>query len=125
MSFVKDTNHFPSLISGLDQATKKSLEVGVFFLEGQTRSKADELIYNTPASPNYVRTGALKNKIETEPGFGLSVKLVDNVPYGVYVDFGTVKMPARPFFRQAFDENEFEMTLLIARTLGNKILDLI
>jgi HK97 gp10 family phage protein len=50
-----------------------------------------------------VRTGFLKNSIEAkqvEP-FSWRVRVAAN--YGIYVEFGTRKMPARPYFTPAVD----------------------
>jgi HK97 gp10 family phage protein len=50
-----------------------------------------------------VLTGNLKAQLVVVDG-GDSIEIQSNAPYSLYVEFGTVKMPAQPFFRPAFEQ---------------------
>jgi HK97 gp10 family phage protein len=51
-----------------------------------------------------VRTGALRDSIRVE-GAGSSSTVVAGVPYAVYVEYGTSRMGAQPFFWPALEAN--------------------
>lgn len=51
-----------------------------------------------------VRTGALRDSIHTEQSGPMSFNLVADINYAVYVEYGTVRMLARPFLRPAVIE---------------------
>jgi HK97 gp10 family phage protein len=51
-----------------------------------------------------VDTGALKNSIQARPRDELTSEVVVGQEYGLYQEFGTVKMAARPFLRPAVEE---------------------
>lgn len=52
--------------------------------------------------PPGVDTGALKNSIVARPD-GNGWLLADGVEYGVYLEFGTARMAARPFFLRGIE----------------------
>lgn len=66
--------------------------------EGNAIDEANKLIYDTPESPNYVRTGRLKNSI-THAVSGDDVYIGTNLEYAPYVELGTSRMAPRPFLR--------------------------
>jgi hypothetical protein len=51
-----------------------------------------------------IDTGALLGSIVSEPGGNNTMVVRDGVPYGVYNEFGTYKMAARPFFVPAVEK---------------------
>jgi HK97 gp10 family phage protein len=51
-----------------------------------------------------VKGGRLRSSIHTDIASDLSGSVGTNVFYGPYVEWGTVKMAARPFLHPAFDE---------------------
>ena len=57
-----------------------------------------------------VDTGTLERSIHQEDVQGqLAVTVGTDVPYAEHVEFGTSKMPARPYLRPALDENKGAM----------------
>lgn len=70
--------------------------------ESNAIAEVTKLVYDTPPSPTYVRTGDLRKSIshkylksEKEAYIGT------NIEYAPYVEFGTRNMPERPFLRNA------------------------
>jgi HK97 gp10 family phage protein len=51
-----------------------------------------------------VDTGALKGSIQARPVDELTSEVVVGQEYGIYQEFGTVRMPARPYLRPAVEE---------------------
>lgn len=68
--------------------------------EGNAISEVNKLVYDTPESPDYVRTGRLKGSISHATDND-TVYIGTNVEYAPYVEFGTVRMASRPFLRNA------------------------
>ena len=68
--------------------------------EGNAVTEINLLVYDTPESPNYVRTGRLKGSITHAVGDN-EAYIGTNVEYAPYVELGTHKMAARPFLRNA------------------------
>lgn len=68
--------------------------------EGNAIDEINKLVYDTPESPNYVRTGRLKGSISHAHDED-SAYIGSNVEYAPYVELGTRKMGARPFLRNA------------------------
>ena len=63
-----------------------------------------------------VDTGRLRSSIHAEMTATHTAKISDGVQYGVFVEFGTSKMGAQPFFRPAVDASmpQFETDLRAA-----------
>lgn len=62
---------------------------------------------SAPGESPAIDTGALVNSIRTEAD-GLSAVVGVGQEYGVYLEFGTVKMASRPFMGPAFERAEPE-----------------
>lgn len=68
--------------------------------EGNAIDEVNKLVYDTPESPNYIRTGRLKNSI-THAVDDNAVYIGTNLEYAPYVELGTSKMKPRPFLKNA------------------------
>ena len=68
--------------------------------EGNAVTEINELVYDTPQSPSYLRTGRLKNSISHAVS-GDTVYIGTNVEYASYVELGTFRMKPRPFLKNA------------------------
>src|SRR3990167_6567527 len=62
-----------------------------------------------------VDTGRLRNSIHAEKISDNEVIVSDNVEYGVFVEFGTSKMPPQPFLTPAMDLVRIEFPSIIAQ----------
>lgn len=89
-------NHIPALKRAAPHKADRAIAAIAF--EGEAYAKRNMTI--SPSSPGEfpgVDTGTLKNSIHVEPA-GLGKRnLVDGVEYGIFLEFGTVRMSARPF----------------------------
>lgn len=54
-----------------------------------------------PGSPPGVRTGRLRASIAWHRQAEARYTITDGVPYGVFLEYGTARMPARPFMTPA------------------------
>jgi len=63
-----------------------------------------------------VDTGALKNSIRASPVSNLTWQVAVGQFYGIYVEFGTHRMPARPYLVPAVDDlrSSFQVAMAIA-----------
>ena len=68
--------------------------------EGNAITEINKLVYDTPPSDSYVRTGRLKGSISHAVS-GEDVYIGTNVEYAPYVELGTYRMAPRPFLRNA------------------------
>jgi len=68
------------------------------------RNEALGIMKNRYAKPIW-KTGNLARSIHVEPVSKNEVRIGTNVEYGVYQEYGTKKMAARPYLRPAYDEN--------------------
>jgi hypothetical protein len=90
-------NHIPELKRAAPRKTDRA--IGALAFEGEAYAKRNMTV--SPSSPGEfpgVDTGTLKNSIHVEPA-GLGKRnLVDGTLYGHFLEFGTSRMAARPFF---------------------------
>lgn len=68
--------------------------------EGNAITEVNKLVYDTPESPSYIRTGQLKKSI-THAVSEDSAYVGTNLKYAPYVELGTYRMKPRPFLRNA------------------------
>lgn len=70
--------------------------------EGNAKKEITEMIYDTPESPNYKRTGRLRNDIthEVHKSEG-AVYIGNSVKYAILVHNGTRRMKARRYLKNA------------------------
>jgi len=68
--------------------------------EGNAVTEVNRLVYDTPESPSYIRTGRLKNSISHAVD-DQDVYIGTNLEYAPYVELGTSRMAPRPFLRNA------------------------
>lgn len=66
--------------------------------EGNAVTEVNKLVYDTPPSESYIRTGQLKKSI-THAVSGDSAYIGTNLEYAPYVELGTHRMKPRPFLK--------------------------
>jgi len=86
----------------------------------QTTSKYSKVIFNQQNQKVPVKTGRLKRSIGTAVGPKRMDLFVD-APYAKFINYGTRRMPGRPFFTQPADQNLPAMIQEINTQFGNWI----
>lgn len=80
--------------------------------------EVNKLVYDTPQSPNYKRTGYLRqsiNHVEQDD----SALIGAGAKYAKYVELGTSKMSPRPFLRNAILNHVSEYQKIINNGFSN------
>ena len=128
------------------EACKEALKKAGFAIEAQAKDNLRAVVYGTPPSPHYKRTGRLLSSISTnwsgsglvrgktgpkaksEDGIGqpsgapgLVVVVGTNLEYAPYLEHGTSKMSERPYLYPAFFSKEGEVEKQIKEIVGQKI----
>lgn len=103
-----------------DTQIEQALEAIGAAAEGHAIDEVTELVYDTPESPNYKRTGNLRDSItHSEPNMtGKYVDVGSRVEYSPYVEFGTRKMKPRPFLKNAVTKYKAEYEALAKAILS-------
>ena len=87
--------------------------------ESNAKQEITRAVYDTPESPNYIRTGRLRNSIshgiDVNEG---AVYIGSNVEYAPYVELGTSKMPPRPFLKPAAENYVEEYKGLLEQAMS-------
>ena len=91
ISVVVQSNRLPSLPGLVRAGVRGAVAKAVFDVEAQAKTRAA------------VDTGALRNSITGQITGDTEGQVTTGVDYAVYVEMGTVKMPARPFMHPAAD----------------------
>ena len=74
---------------------------------------------SAPGSPPAADTHRLADNIETVQPSPLRVEVSSNAPYSAAQEFGTSKLPERPFMRPAVAKNREKVTKLIADAINH------
>ena len=123
----KYETHYIVVISNRDEvekATESQIEQALEAIgqaaESHAVDEVTELVYDTPESPNYKRTGNLRDSItHSEPNMtGKYVDVGSRVEYSPYVEFGTRKMKPRPFLKNAVTKYKAEYEALAKAILS-------
>lgn len=116
-------------LTGVDEILNKLQQMGanVGRLENKALKNAAEPVLEDAKANVPVRTGKLKKGLKitnVKKKDGMKYILVgvdrgDNseVFYGKFIEFGTSKMPARPFLQPAYEKNKNTIRKAIAETL--------
>lgn len=93
-------------------------------VEAKAKGLLQEKIYETPASPYYVRTGLLRSRTvsDTSPKKetkGISISIKSKVHYAKYIEFGTSKMKARAFLMPALQMSKKEITRILKDAIND------
>ena len=73
-------------------------------LEANAKIEVTTAVYDTPESPTYRRTGALRNSIAHDTD-DTTAYVGTNIEYAQYVELGTKKMNPRPFIAPAVENH--------------------
>lgn len=115
---------FRSHKSEVEQAVKRAIDIGMEAVaqqgEGNAVREVTKLVYDTPPSPTYVRTGNLRNSITHKyVQSDMKAYIGTNLEYAPYVEYGTRNMHERPFLRNAAQNYSDEYKSILADALAN------
>lgn len=142
---IKDNSK--EILKELERRVHIALEECGLAAERFAKEEITKSVYDTPESPNYRRTGYLRNSIthalsgedaaiseytddakEQHGSYSgsapaakeneMSVYVGTNVEYAPYVEMGTVNMGARPFIKPAVTDHQKEYKEILERWLG-------
>ena len=100
MSKVVVDSHLGEVKEELRSRIPTIMEALAIEAEGNAVDEVNALVYDSPESPNYIRTGRLKNSI-THASEDNKAYVGTNLEYAPYVELGTSKMAPRPFLKNA------------------------
>ena len=115
MGFV---SHKAEVLGATQEAIDLAMEAVAQAAEKNAVEETNELIYDTPPSPTYVRTGDLRKSITHKyvPS-ERTAYIGTNIEYAPYVQFGTRRMHARPFLSNAIEKYIKEYQKLLVSIL--------
>ena len=102
--------------NALPEQIGMALEAIGLTAEKHAVEEISRVVYDTPESPNYVRTGRLRNSISHAMDDD-SAYVGTNVEYAAYVELGTSKMAPRPFIRPAAANHADEYKQIVKAAL--------
>ena len=85
--------------------------------EANAKLEITKLVYDTPESPNYKRTGKLRNSLTHTDNGKDTVYIGTNVEYASAVEYGTKRIPPRPYLKNAVEKHSDEYKEIIDEIL--------
>lgn len=99
---VSITNNAEKVLREMTARLAQALETVGVQAEANAVTEVNRAVYDTPPSPNYVRTGNLRSSIAHAVDNAEQCAVVGaRIEYAPDVELGTSKMKARPFLRPA------------------------
>lgn len=137
---IKFTDNSDKVLDELERRMPIILEALGIEAEGNAITEINKLVYDTPESETYVRTGFLKNsithafpghdgesysidgkgdyhKINVSWGESDSVVIGSALEYAPYVELGTSRMAPRPFLQNAIQNYKKDYERIIKKGL--------
>ena len=89
-------------------------------LAGERFAKEEitKVVYDTPESPTYRRTGNLRNSL-THTTDASTAYIGTDVEYAVHVEFGTTRMKPRPYLKPAVEAHVDEYKEIALNRITN------
>lgn len=102
MADIKFTNYTNEVLKKANKIFDDAMEVVAMQGESNAIAEVTKLVYDTPPSPRYVRTGALRNSLSHKYVKAEKTAYIGtNLEYAPYVEYGSRNMTERPFLRNA------------------------
>ena len=120
MEFTIVADNVAEVIAKTNSAIELSMEAVSQAMGQFADEEIQKAIYDTPPSPNYVRTGDLQRSISNSSDKNKAC-VGTNLQYAPYNELGTSKMAARPFIKPAVENHQDEYKELIMRTLKSSL----
>lgn len=113
-------SHRKEVERAFEKATNAAMEAIGQAAEANAVREVTKLVYDTPPSGSYVRTGRLRNSITHKyEKDEKTVYVGTNVEYAPYVELGTRHMHERPFLRNAAQNYSDEYKAILEDALKN------
>lgn len=114
---------FRSNRAKVERALKSAIDIGMESVAQEAEANAiaevTELVYDTPASKTYIRTGDLRKSITHRYVPEEQTAYVGaNIDYAPYVEFGTIHMKARPFLSNSVQKYKKEYQVILQDALS-------
>jgi hypothetical protein len=113
------TGKFPSPSKSRGEASKVVRRTALF-LEQQAKLNLSREVYDKPESSDYVRTGFLRNSVQSVRIADLTWVVFVGAEYGIYIELGTRFMRARPYWAPAIVETEKFFKAALQRLINGK-----
>lgn len=115
---VKITDNSDEFLNALPEQIEQALIAIGITAEAKAKEEVTRVVYDTPPSPNYVRTGNLRNRITHEVLTGENAVVIgERLSYAPFVELGSSKMKPRPFLKPAIMNNIEEYKKLAEQAL--------
>lgn len=112
---IKD-DHTAEVLAELNRRIPVILDALAIEAEGNAITEVNRLVYDTPPSPTYTRTGRLKGSI-SHASDNKYAYIGTNLEYAPYVEYGARGMSPRPFLRNAITDYEDDYKRIIEEGL--------
>lgn len=112
------TSNKDEILEALNEQLGQAMIAIGMTAESNAKQEITKAVYDTPESPNYKRTGRLRNSITygvdtSEP----AVYIGSNVEYAPEVELGTSRMRARPYLKPAAENHASEYREIVKSAL--------
>ena len=117
VEIVLKSDNIDKTLAEFEIAARKAMaEIGIK-AEENVKREATTLIYDAPpAKSGYRRTGTLRNSI-THDSTDDTAFVGCNVEYAPYVEYGTSKMPARPFIKNGVNNYQDQYAQILKKNM--------
>lgn len=104
------------VLSDFNNSMQIALEKVGLAAEANAKIEITKVVYDTPQSPSYKRTGRLRNSLSHATDSSAAY-IGTNVEYAAYVEFGTVSMKPRPYIKPAVLDHIEEYKEIVRSTM--------
>lgn len=123
MSVRVDKEGMAEFFGALDSGVQKATLAGASVYQAELKMKLGRNhggVPSLPGNPPNSQTGDLSRSITVKSKEIGTAQIGPNVPYGVWLEFGTTKMAARPFVRPVAADKRIgdRVTAKVAQTIN-------
>lgn len=116
---VKFENFSDRVLKEVEKSIDEAMELVAQQGESNAIAEVTKLVYDTPPSPTYVRTGDLRKSISHKYLKSEKTAYIGtNIEYAPYVEYGTRNMIERPFLLNAAQNYSDEYKAIFEDAMG-------